>query len=451
MDVCIATEQSQKLMLSEQMRQSLSVLGMSCQELTAYLSQAATDNPMLELMPPEDDDGIERLSDSDERMDAADAQDDGERECFSGCGQQTALEAYGVKKERFSDLLREQLIGKTQDEATLRCCLVLIDCLDQRGYLHFDWNEAGKRAHCSVNTVRSAMLVLQSLEPIGVGARNLSECLLLQLSARSPFDERAAQLVRQGLVLLAKNDYKGIAHLLGVSHKEAQRCAEVVRSLNPIPSRGYDTGETMCYVIPDAVIHPEPDELSVTLNRATMPRLSLAEEYRLLAETSKDETTKSFVSAHMRQAKFLLRALEDRNKTVLQVVRCIARLQSDYLRFGGLPTALTLRDIADETGLHVSTVSRAIKDKYLLCGQGTVPIKSLFSSGMRFGAEELVTPAMICRQIDALIRAENAKRPFSDEELKRELVSSGFVVSRRTIAKYRSSLGIPSSQMRLRA
>jgi RNA polymerase sigma-54 factor len=143
--------------------------------------------------------------------------------------------------------------------------------------------------------------------------------------------------------------------------------------------------------------------------------------------------------------------LEDRNKTVLQVAHCIARIQSDYLWFGGLPAAMTLRDIADETGFHVSTVSRAVKDKYLLCCQGTVPIKSLFSSGLRFGADAVVTPAMICRQIDALIRAENANSPFSDEELKRELVSSGLVVSRRTIAKYRTSMGIPASPMRMRA
>ena len=158
-----------------------------------------------------------------------------------------------------------------------------------------------------------------------------------------------------------------------------------------------------------------------------------------------------FPLRHARQAKFMIHALEDRNKTVLQVARCIARIQSDYLQFGGLPAAMTLRDIADETGFHVSTVSRAIKDKYLLCCQGTVPIKSLFSSGLRFGADLVVTPAMICRQIDALIRAENAKSPFSDEELKRELVSSGFVVSRRTIAKYRTSMGIPASPMRMRA
>ncbi|MPN43584.1 RNA polymerase sigma-54 factor [bioreactor metagenome] len=133
-----------------------------------------------------------------------------------------------------------------------------------------------------------------------------------------------------------------------------------------------------------------------------------------------------------------------------QVARCIARLQSDYLLFGGLSAAMTLRDIADETGFHVSTVSRAIKDKYLLCCQGTVSIKSMFSSGLRFGADAVVTPAMICRQIDALIRAENVNSPFSDEELKRELVSSGFVVSRRTIAKYRTSMGIPASPMRMR-
>lgn len=448
MDVCIATEQSQKLMLSEQMRQSLCVLGMSFQELTAYLTQAVTENPMLELLPPENDGGAAGTSDADE-VDAQ--QDDCDVEYFSGCERKTALEAYGVKRELFSDLLREQLIGKTRDEQVLRCCSLLIDCLDQRGYLCSDWDLAGKHAHFGMNTVRNAMLLLQSLEPVGVGARNLTECLLLQLAARVPYDERAAQLVRQGLPLLAKNDYKGIARLLGVGQKEALRCAGVVRSLNPIPSRGFDTGETICYVIPDVIIHPEPDGLSVSLNRATTARLLIAEEYRILAGSLKDETTKSFISTCARQAKFLIHALEDRNKTVLQVARCIARMQRDYLQFGGLPAAMTLRDIADETGFHVSTVSRAIKDKYLLCCQGTVPIKSLFSSGLRFGADLVVTPAMICRQIDALIRAENAKSPFSDEELKQELVSSGFVVSRRTIAKYRTSMGIPASPMRMHA
>ncbi len=433
-------------MLSEQMRQSLCVLGMSFQELTAYLTQATTENPMLELLPPEED-GLAADSSYDDESDAW--QHDCDVEYFSGCERKTVLEAYGVKREQFSDLLREQFIGKTQDEQVLRCCSVLIDCLDQRGYLCYDWQQAGKNAHFNMNTVNSAILLLQSLEPVGVGARNLTECLLLQLSACVPYDERAALLVQQGLPLLAKNDYKGIARLLGVDQKEALRCAGVVRSLNPIPARGFDTGETICYVIPDVIVHSEEEGLCVSLNCATTARLLIPQEYRLLAGTTKDETTKSFISTYARQAKCLIHALEDRNKTVLAVTRAIARMQNDYLQFGGLPVAMTLRDIADETGFHMSTVSRAIKDKYLLCCQGTIPIKSLFSAGLCYGANEVVTPAMICRQIDALIRAENASNPFSDEELKRELVSSGFVVSRRTIAKYRTSMGIPASQMRM--
>jgi len=191
--------------------------------------------------------------------------------------------------------------------------------------------------------------------------------------------------------------------------------------------------------------------MRVVLNRATMPRLALAEEYSLLMETDADEAARAFLGQHAREAKSLIRALEDRNRTVLRVMRCIARRQSGYLQSGGLPVAMTLREIAEETGLHISTVSRAIKDKHLLCAQGTVSIKSLFSAGMRFGADAVVTPAMICRQIDAMIRAENAESPFSDEDLKRELVSSGFAVSRRTVAKYRTSMGIPASQIRMRA
>ncbi len=452
MEVNIVNEQSQKLLLSEQMRQSLCVLGMSFQELTAYLTQAATENPMLELLPPEAGGTEEEAFDGENNSGAEDWQENGEEaEFYCGCAKQTALEAYGIKRERFSDMLREQLIGKTQDKQVLRCCSLFIDCLDQRGYLSCDWDQVGKDAHFSANTVRSAILLLQSLEPVGVGARDLTECLLLQLSARVPYDEHAAQLVLQGLPLLAKSDYKGIARLLGVGPKEALRCAEAVRALNPIPARGYDAGETICYVIPDVIVQSDADGLSVSLNQAATARLLIPQEYSLLAGNSKDETTKSFINTYARQAKFLLRALEDRNKTVLQVARCIVRMQKDYLMFGGLPAAMTLRDIADETGLHVSTVSRAIKDKYLLCCHGSVPIKSLFSSGLRFGSGEVVTPAMICRQIDALIRAENANNPFSDEELKHELVSSGFVVSRRTIAKYRTSMGIPTSQMRMRA
>lgn len=451
MDVTIVNEQAQKIMLSEQMRQSLFVLGMSFQELSTYLTQAAMENPMLELLSPELGDTEEETFDRENGSDVEDWQENGEEtEFYCGCTKKIALETYGIKRELFSDILREQLIGKTRDEQALRCCLFLIDCLDQRGYLCSDWDLAARNAQFDNNTVRSAMLLLQSLEPVGVGARNLTECLLLQLAARVPYDERAAQLVRQGLPLLAKNDYKGIARLLDVGQKEALRCAGVVRSLNPIPSRGYDTGELICYVIPDVIIHQEADGVRVSLNRATMTQLAVAEEYRQIAGSSKDETTKSFINVYARQAKFLMRALEDRNQTVLQVARCIARLQSDYLLFGGLPAAMTLRDIADETGFHVSTISRAIKDKYLLCCQGTVSIKSMFSSGLRFGADAVVTPAMICRQIDALIRAENVNNPFSDEELKRELVSSGFVVSRRTIAKYRTSMGIPASPMRMR-
>lgn len=452
LELSITTEQSQKLLLSAQMRQSLAVLGMPLQELSAFLTQAASENPMLELLPSEPDDAEEEAFDRENEHVAEDLQEYGEeRECYLGCSKQTALEAYGVKRERFTDLLREQLIGITRDEGVLRGCDLLIDCLDQRGYLCSGWNEAAARAGFDKQTVMRAVDLLQSLEPVGVGARNLAECLLLQLAAQTPYDEHAARLVRLGLPLLAKNDYKAIAHLLEIDKKEAQRCAEAVRKLNPIPARGYDSGEPVCYVIPDAVIRQEADGMRILLNRATMPRLTLAENDSLLPDTDANEAARVFISRHTREAKTLIRALEDRNRTVLRVMRCIARRQSAYLQSGGLPAAMTLREIAEETGLHVSTVSRAVKGKYLLCAQGTVAIKSLFSSGMRFGAEAVMTPAMICRQIDALIRSESAENPFSDEDLKRELVSSGFVVSRRTIAKYRTSMGIPASQIRMRA
>ncbi len=452
MELLLANEQSQKLLLSAQMRQSLHILGMSMQDLTQFFTQAATDNPLLELLPPENEDTNENSSDCTERIDASELQDDDtETEYWSGSGRQIPMEAFGVKQERFSDLLREQLIGKKQEIGVLRCCSVLIDCLDQRGYLGGDWMEAAKAAGFGLCTARSALAVLQSLEPAGVGARSLMECLLLQLALQARFDTNAANLVRSGLALLAKNDLKGIMRLLGTDRKEAMRCCEAVRALNPIPARGYDTGETICYVIPDAVIREEPDGLRVSLNHAYIPRLGISDEFSLLAETPVDEIAKSFVSQRTKEARFLIRALEDRNKTVLRVVRSIARMQSCYLQTGGVPAAMTLREIAEETGLHISTVSRAIKDKYLLCRQGTVPIKTLFSSGIRSGTDAVITPAMICRQIDALIRAENAASPFSDEDLKRELVLSGFCVSRRTIAKYRISMGIPASQTRMRA
>ncbi len=452
-DIRIAREQTQRLSLSAEMKQSLEILAMSMEDLKALLENAAAENPMLEVVVQEDEE--DAWCDSlpiEVGNTRQDEEDDSDMPAEHKAGDGGALydAMHYDHGESFNAMLAEQLAGKELAPQCLELCRYLIACLNRQGYLESGIEDIAFATGQPLTAVAKALTVIQSLQPAGVGARSLQECLLLQLAENGFFNFHTVQLVKNGLQLVAANDIKGIIHLLGVDRKTALQYCEAVRGLNPIPSQGYYTGEDTCYIVPDAVLKEDGNGFSICMNSSAIPRLMLSREYRALLKTELDSGVTEYLSCRLKEARTLLKATEGRNRTLLKVMRCIAETQCTYFQDGYSLKSMTLKDIAERTGLHISTVSRAVKDKYILCKAGTVSLKSLFATGMENGDGDKISSAVICRQIGRLIQDEDAATPLSDEDLRIKLEETGVAISRRTVAKYRMAMGVASSSVRAR-
>ena len=460
-------EQQIKLSISPEMRQSLQVLSMSLQELRTYLFAQIGENPMLELKEP-DDDPDAFLDSADLACELADpvaseseiAWSEREVDFYKSLpGEQGAraetphqtVELYKLSKEEtFTEHLLGQLseldLGQKQDGL----CRFLVECLDRRGYMSSPLENLAQETGESDFEIMQAMFVVQSLQPAGVGARNLAECLLLQLVEGPWFCAETIRLVKDGLDLIAKNDVAGTAKLLACSQKQALHYAGIIRSLNPIPSQGYNTGETDCHIVPDAVVLREGARLQVVLNLKDIPQITLSREYDQLPKSPEAEQAREYLLEWRIKALALQKAVDSRERTLQQVLDCLMRRQHSFFAADGALVPMNYADIAQELGVHVSTVSRAVSHKYMRVQNRTFPLKSLFTGAVPTLSGSQVSTQFIRQNIERFIRAEKSEAPLSDENIRRALLTMGVDISRRTVTKYRESMGFPGSHKRPR-
>lgn len=437
----------QQLILTQDMQQSLHILQLAQPDLREYLLEEALSNPLLAVeepmlaaapparQPPADDD-IPALW---------------RRETHTGgAGGDVFLSL--LQDESGSDLthfLHEQLLHMPYLEAKLLpLCDYLIECLDEHGYLGFSLQELADVLHCPLFDLEQALYAVQSLEPTGVGARSLAECLLLQLAQSQDFNSHTLRLATQGLELLAKNDLAGIARFLGCSRRQAQQAADAVRKLNPRPVRGLRGNSTVPYQIPEAEIIAEDGRLRVEMNRGFLPRLHLDSEACELLRGSADPESHAYLRRCTRQAEQLMQCVTDRETTLERLLVAIIRRQSAYFLQNAALQPMTMRELAFELALSPSTVSRALRHKTVVFRGHSLPLKSLFSGSLAAADGQTVTAAEVQCHLRRFIQAEDKTHPLSDEALRLALEAIGLPVSRRTVAKYREELGIPSSSAR---
>jgi len=460
---------SQSLKLTPQLTQAIKLLAMSTLELELEVTHLLESNPVLEReedLPaddfgdspePSDEREPEPTDDIDDQLDLQDfetfsdwsepgsgghAGEDGEREL--------AAEAPDLRAE-----LAWQLALRPLSERDRAIAAALVDAIGEDGYLHED--DAGIIAalpadwQVTPEDISVLRCLLQQCDPPGVGARNLRECLQLQLRQQPACAARdlALRIVAEHLDTLPKTDAQQLARRLGVSAAEIDSALRLIRSLNPRPGERPVDSEGDA-VVPDLVARKLNGRWRVQLNPGSAPAIGINRHYERMAAESRGETG-NYLRGRLQEARWLMKSLAQRGDTLLKVGNAIVREQGAFLDYG--PEALrplTLRAIAEEVGLHESTISRATTRKYMATPRGVFELKRFFSSGVATSEGGEASATAIQAMIRKLIDAESKARPLSDQSLMESLKHAGIQVARRTVAKYREAMNIPSSSDRLR-
>lgn len=437
-------EQSQKLILTQTMLQSLELLQLSAAELRGYLQEAALSNPMLSVedAPIPNAGSLELLREREytahDRPTVPTA--DEERPDFT---------AFYARPHSFTDHLKEQLGQmKLLDANTLARCLFLVDSLSSSGYLDCPLEELAQETGQTLFDMEQALFVVQTLDPVGVGARSLSECLLLQLAQGSHFTELNIHLVCLGLPLVAKRDLRALCSLLHAPAEEVARSIETIRSLSPIPSQGFLTEENCGYIRPEAVIHCEEGRVIVEMSDRLLPHVKLDPTYCAML-TGEDAEARDYLLKKQAEAKALLTNLDNRACTIARILCAAVQVQEQYFLHGAELVPLTMQQLADMLELNVSTVSRAVKGKYIQFGTSVFPIRELLTAPLQ-AAAGAVSAEAVKQRIRRFIAAENPQKPLSDETIAQALNQAGISISRRTVAKYRAEMDIPTAGIRKR-
>jgi len=450
--------QEQKQLLSQKMIQSAEILQMDVQELETFVRELALENPLVELEDahpvqevPERAD--ERKREAEEKLEWLNRMDEQNRVYYKE--EYEELEGketwnFSVEEENLQDYLLAQMIPYLKTDKDQDVLTYLVYSLDSKGYLTDSAEDLKERLELSEEEVLSYLQILKSLDPAGIGAGDLKECLLLQLDRKNEEDETVRLVVEDYLDLLGKNQLPQIAAKLGVSLDELNDCCERIRNLNPKPGSSFSSRETLRYIRPDVTIVKFQDYFEVLLNDNAYPRLTINSYYSRMLHEDNSPEVKEYISDKLKQAEWITRCIEQRGETLLKVARAIVEIQRPFFESGaGNRRPMRLADIAERIEMHESTVSRAVRDKYLQCTWGVYPLSYFFVKQVGgTGDDNGETPEQIKRYMEEIIDGENKKKPLSDQKITDAMNEKGVAISRRTVAKYRMQLGIQDASGR---
>ena len=454
MELSMSMKQTQTL--SPQMMQSMEILQMGSQELLEYIQDQVQENPVLEMEEKYgkgDDTAV--LQRKLEWLESTDAQNRYYHQQDTEDDEKDPISNYGTVDEREENLylyVLSQLEVMDLEPELLPVGRFLVESLNQNGWLDESVEDLAEELGKPVEEVEKALAAVQSLEPAGVGARNLSECLVLQLQRRHEDSELAIRIARDYLDPLSKSRYGLIAKSLGVCQEEVRTACDLIRTLNPRPGGGFAARENLVYINPDLFVVNFPDHFELLTNDYFFPDLNISGYYCRMLKSTEDNEVKDYLMGKVRQAKWVVHSIEQRRSTLLRCAECILELQEEFFRRGpGHLKPLCLADIAQKVGVHESTVSRTVRDKYLQCASGVYPLSYFFSRSLgapaaRPGTEENASsPDFAKALLKKLIGGEDKHKPLSDQKLCERMAREGCELSRRTVAKYRDELGIPST------
>lgn len=438
MDVSI--QQTQKLALTPQMEQSLSVLQMGTEELNQCIEEEVLSNPMLDYAKEPEKKEVRR------------SQGEGigyySRKKTEDTDYQSYLNAIADEKSEDTELaeyLRMQLYTKKISPRRQKIGEYLIECLEESGYLKMDMDELAKGIGLSKEELEREIRFMQTLEPCGVFARDLKECLLLQVQGEEQMQRQARLLIEKYLDEIAQNKIPQISKQAGLTTAEITKTIRYIKEeLEPVPGRGYGCTNRNEYIYPDITVKEDEKGYRIILNKEKVHTLELNREYLpMLGQVHSSEENK-YLKEQYQKAKILLRNIGKREETLAAVAEAIVDWQREFFEKGKASLKpMNLLDIAQELDVHESTVSRAVRDKYLECRWGIFELKYFFSNKTSDGNNCNV---LTC--IQEIIRSENKQKPLSDAKIAEQLEKKGIRISRRTVTKYREQMQIPNTQMR---
>ncbi len=450
----------QQQVLAPQMRQSLEILQATALELQQIVRQELESNPVLEEEVPEDElaGGDEEEPDDDADIrELLDLEDDWRT--FSAEGAQNFDPEAEARRRHFLEGVApaETLAGHLEmqfgrlalDPVQRLIATLLVGNLNEDGYLAAAPEEVADEAGAETAEVIEMLHLLQAMDPPGVGARDLGECLKLQLARLGAAQSTAARIVDGYLDRLGRKKFAEIATALGVTQDQVREAGGVISRLNPKPGRAF-AGEAAQVLSPDAIIERVGEDYVVSLARDSVPHLRVSRAYRdLLGEAGNVAEVRTYLRDKIRGGKFLIKCIQQRQQTILAIAREIVARQRAFLEEGVQALApLTMAQVAEVVGVHETTVSRAIAGKTVATPQGVFEMKFFFTTGYRAADGSEVSNTSVKDAIAALVRGEVAQKPLSDQQIVARLKEEGLVVARRTVAKYREALGILPSHLR---
>ena len=439
----------QQLALTPRLQQSVKLLQFSAMECVQELNHAMVENPFLE-------EAVEPTADSDtEDLDSLSPRDTGALD-FSGRGAGGSDDApdwteWTASPESLHDSLREQLLLLGLPDREYALADLMIDALDEDGFLRQPLEEVREQvAGAAPDELETALRIVQALEPAGVGARDLGECLALQLQAlerATAGRELALSIVQSHLHLAASRDRTRLQAQLGCTEADLRVALELIRALDPRPGSKIGSFEPSA-VVPDVIVRKEKSRWVVTINAAIYPRIRVNQQYADHFRQARERDSTA-LAQHLQEARWLVRNLEQRFVTIQRVAEAVVARQKNFFEYGDLAMRpLTLREIADELKLHESTVSRATSHKYMATPRGVIAFKRFFSRQLATVSGGSCSATAIRALLREFIDAEDRRNPLSDVQLTELLAGRGIKVARRTVTKYRRSMQLPAVDLR---
>ena len=435
---------SQQLAMTPQLQQAIRLLQLSTLELQQELQQALESNPLLEQIDTHEEIDTRETQDS-ETLDTADALEQKEmpEELPLDASWDTIYTA-GTPSGTSGDYIDDELPVYTS----------IVDAVDDTGYLTVpleDILESMGDEEIDIDEVEAVLKRIQRFDPVGVAAKDLRDCLLIQLSQfdkTTPWLEEARLIISDHLDLLANHDFRTLMRVTRLKEDVLKEAVNLIQSLDPRPGQSIQTGEPE-YVIPDVLVRKHNGHWTVELNSDSIPRLQINQHYASMCNNARNDGDSQFIRSNLQDAKWLIKSLESRNDTLLRVSRCIVEQQQAFFEQGEeYMKPMVLADIAQAVEMHESTISRVTTQKYLHSPRGIFELKYFFSSHVNTEGGGEASSTAIRALVKKLIAAENPAKPLSDSKLTSLLSEQGIMVARRTVAKYRESLSIPPSNQR---
>ncbi|HET7747625.1 MAG TPA: RNA polymerase factor sigma-54 [Vicinamibacteria bacterium] len=462
----LSTRLSQRLILTPSLQQAIKLLPLTTLELAEVLEQEVMENPLLEEVPQEQlsveglaEQEAKEKADRDDPLKEIDVEkffedymDDGDhrRTRSAEVPELPPIENTLTEQPDLYDHLMWQLHMSVSDELLLEIGDAIIQNLDEDGMLRATVEEIANLGPYPLEEVEKALRVVQGLDPAGVAARDLTECLRLQLQNLGLEGSPPDVMVRDFMKQLQSHQYADIGKQMGLLPEEVAHHVEIIKRLDPRPGLKYSP-ERSTYIIPDVFVVKDADEYKIILNDDGLPKLRISPTYRRMLDNKEpgSEETRNYVKEKLRSALWLLKSVDQRQRTIYKVSESIVRHQRGFLDHGiAHLRPLVLRDVATDIGMHESTVSRVVANKYMHTPRGVYELRFFFHSGITSDMGEAVSSVTIKDKIRKMIEGEDASRPLSDSRIAELLGREGLPLARRTVAKYREELRIPPSNLR---